>query len=719
MSNKCIHQRAGCRGGSLVTTLEVPTSVAIRSVQRTVQRTVLRSLYVLAFIALNLHVSGVVLPAQAQVLGGEQERSIEGQLGLATRQKELMKGNGSHAAIDRDGRDLNLGGFERSPIIFDPLGNDERKRVFPQMSAQESYTRKKTYQPICKNQSYFPPQMADICNENNDDEADQNGLVFEKTTNIFTAANLMVDDEIHKSEMGLFWDPTNMKEAYLENQKAADRMTENIKRPLAIHQMALSFLDKSISSAMATAESAADQNTMLQYIRQINLNTSQLANPDRVQVLRDYNEKVEACMWAEGDQSKLSEANGKNGKPMFAHVNLMLSEKWGGKNCMDSGSYCRERYEDKDGQVKSVLYQFCTCCGDLAVEMNDSTVNKIDSSGGGSGVTEPYRKNLCEEYVTRMQSQYGKYGYQNDAKSSGNDLPKKTYSLVERVFMGLDYSGANGGAGGGGLSNDSKDVRTTINNFMHYFQDLYGDVCMFETKEGFIRKQYVQPFWSVPQMVDMFRNGRPDDCDRATFYCPISAEQVGVGICPAMKMLLAMEIKGDVHKIMTGQSSEIGMSKEDLESYWVQATLGDSMTARDLQNIVASYKDSPDFNLFVEALCDTSATVAVKKLHLRMTSIAIDHMLLNQRISDEDRRIVRRLMDRLAEYLRLAGEDSASMVDPMLIASEIRRERLDQASRNSFVASSLGSSANSSRLDELDNTFGGAGPTSAVAAQNP
>ena len=657
---------------------------------------------------------------------GNSDQVAVGQGSLATVRKEVMLGNGDSATLDRDGRDLNLGGYERSPILFDPLNNDSRTRIYPQLTAQREYSR--DYEKsICRYKEQFPPEFKDMCNKNDaTSESLGNELVWKKVTGNMLMTNLMVDDEIHKAEMGIFWDPEYLRSQFLNDTQQLNTHLDTLNTPIGIAGTALDFLDKAVAASVSTTRVHADTNTMLQILRQVNLNTSQIANPDRIQLYKDHAEKFEACMWAEGDKSNFDKADGSSEKPMFKHVNFTLPEALGGKNCLEQDSYCRKLYSgkiEKDGQTATTkgLYQFCMCCADKVVQMNDSTVNKIEDS-----TASQYKLNLCDEYLTRVARNdttgYRSYGRIDDirAGSSYSDAKGRenvSYSLVERVFMGLDYTPK----GSGTSDSENKELRKIVSSFAHYFQDIYGDVCIFETKgdsekAGFIRKQFVSPFWSVPQLVDMMRNGKPDgSCDRLTQYCPITGEEVTVGICPAFKLLVSLEYKGELHKALIGEGT-LGLSKDDIQNYWVQATLGDTLTARDFQNVVRNFQKHPEFNRFIETFCDASAGAAVKKLHARMMSIALDHLLLNQKITEEDRKMVRRLMDRVSDYLGLAAQDTNSVANSMVIASEIQRNRLDQADRGSFVASALGASRNSAQMDELDAPFGGAAPSSALRA---
>lgn len=644
---------------------------------------------------------------------------------LERTRKEVMIGHGDKSTFDRDGRDLNTGAYERSPILFDPLGNDTRARVFPQSTAQKSYSRESLYDStVCKSeyQQYFPTELKTMCDKEETEEGESfgNNLAWEKKTSNLPMTNLMVDDEISKAEMAVFIDTDFMHDQYADDEQQNKRTIENLNRLSYITAQSLGFLDKSISAAAATARSQADTNTMLQLLRQINISTSQVANPERNQIYRDWHEKFEACMWAEGDKSKLDEADGRGDNKFLKHVNFILPDKFGGGHCLDSGSYCRKLHGMEDGSASTKgLYGLCSCCADRVLQVNDSSTKSVEETEANRN-KRPYKMNLCKEALKRLKEEYptGKYGDAKEDVSGGSDESESIYSLVERVFIGMTYTPDSSSNSNSNSWDNPQILRSIVSNYAHFFQDIYGDVCTFETKEGFIRKKYIPPFWSVPQLVDLMRNGKPDEvCDRSTTYCPITSEEVQVGICPAFKLLLALESKNELHKALTEQSGAV-MTKSEVESYWIQATLGDSLSARDFQNVINNHSKHPEFNRYVETFCDASAAAAVKKLHTRMMSIGADYMLYNQKISDDDRRVLRRLMDRMTEYLNLAAQDSNSMASSLLIASELQRNRLDQADRGSFISSALGATRNSAQMDELDAPFGGAAPSSALNAGN-
>lgn len=659
---------------------------------------------------LILLVSAIVPPgticAYAQTTG--QQNSTAGELpseATYARSGEMIDGYGSDSRNAWNGRDFDYGGYERSPILFDPLDEDRRKRMYPQLGATYDYTREQSINNLCsKYQEYFPEAW---CSQDGYDTTKGTNFTREYKTRTLSMTNLLVDDEIHKSEMFVFRPIHEIRQNFLEDEKQAEHYLDSFEKVRTISLMTLEFLDSEVSSALKSAWQQSDMDVVQQLLKQVAVNTSELASPDREQIFRDYHEKFEACMWSKGDASTLETANGEDREtPMFKHVNL--------GSCLDADSDCRKLHGKEDGSVsETALFHFCSCCAEKELNLNDSTVDKTEDAEGYSGL-KPWDKNLCEEYIERMEGEAkgegygsGSFGYVNDVNTDDGELAEVTFSLVERTFMGLDYTPKDYS----GKENASpKELRRLVSNYAHYFQDIYGDVCTYKTKQNFIRRIFVPPFWSVPQQVDVLRNGKPEQCDRPFMYCPITTEEVDYGICPAFKLIVSLDRKNLVGSIMREESGAV-MTPDELRAIWTEATLGDPISSRDLQNINENFKDTSEMELFINTFCDTSAAVAFKKLHLRMRSIALDHLLINQKINESDRRVITKLMNRVAEYLGLAEEDRRSVADSALMASEVRRNRLDEANRAAFVASALGKSRNSAQLDELDAPFGGAAPS--------
>lgn len=235
-------------------------------------------------------------------------------------------------------------------------------------------------------------------------------------------------------------------------------------------------------------------------------------------------------------------------------------------------------------------------------------------------------------------------------------------------------------------------------------------------------------------------------------YCPITGGMVNHGICPSLRALVLLAQNNQIEKWRT--RPEDSNEFKALSQFWIEASLGAVINAKNIMDInsladvpysTAARVDyttadlhfnedgsadtggvqenggakaetdwgklAPRLRRYVESYCDASAINAFKKLHLRMMSIAADHLLLNRALSQLDREQVLALMNRVTLYLDLANEDSAQPTDRMLIALGNEADRRAAAETTAATQSFLASIDNQTQESEIHMFGGNLAPT--------
>jgi hypothetical protein len=144
---------------------------------------------------------------------------------------------------------------------------------------------------------------------------------------------------------------------------------------------------------------------------------------------------------------------------------------------------------------------------------------------------------------------------------------------------------------------------------------------------------------------------------------------------------------------------------------WVEASLGSLLTAEDikvLQRMTPSKRAR-----WMENFCDVSAVAAFKRLHLRMKSIALDHITMNMSVTEQHKTMILRLMDRISENLSMAEVDvnSSQRAEEMLAGIRVDDSRLAVNRQQAASASNIASASMSQRMQDF--MIFGAGPSHA------
>lgn len=477
--------------------------------------------------------------------------------------------------------------------------------------------------------------------------------------------NISVDDELDKTKLAIFQPihsaedgDQNIQTSFADNARLRDNHLNLFRTVRAVAIMTLSYLDKTVAAGLATTQQQVDQDTTHQLLKQISWTTSKLANPDRDQLYNDLDEKFEFCMHSHG--AGLS--------PIYMkHVNIECPRC---QNLLPPG-----------GPSTGGAYHYCVCCAETGKVVNQSI---HDSTG------EPY------------------------------------WSLVERLFYGLQKPVGEITAG------ENTYKAEAIVNYGTFFAALYGDIRFENPTSGqeTMTFRYVSPHWSVPNAISYLRDlddghASCQQTDEVFFYCPITGSVVQTGICPAFRQLLEWEHAGVLEQKRQDNPAQ-------LNNLWIEASLGGPITVEDLTNILKMRTDdNPNVKLFdsvtkgnsshkrlskyVESFCDASAVTAFKKLHVRMMSIALDHMALNRKATERDKAMARQLMSRVSQYLELGGIDSRSSNEEMLVAAGIESDMKQAAQTTAAWAAAASAQETQNQIGEILPAFGGSMETGPIS----
>lgn len=448
-----------------------------------------------------------------------------------------------------------------------------------------------------------------------------------------------VDDEILKTSMAVYQPIMRMQRDFLEDERARNSYLDSALTLRGIAIMTMGFLDKTVGAGLTAVQQQADENTVQHLLKQIGWTTSKMANPDRSQVYRDTDEKLEACL-----EIALTKNNAKEQVKGISRkiVDFKCSKKCGKE---PSGSPYRGTLGKEKEKQGNGSYDYCVCCAETKMELNyindEGKTNKEDGS----------------------------------AKS-------KNWSLVERAFYGTKLPE-------GGPLNEGQRLQKSV----RIFKQLYGDIMLTpkkpdekeaqDDKDDPLRYMYMFPKYSIQRTVRALRNGcsscdagscppggtKPDNCALPDDF---SRE---LGICDALQLILA-----NWEDINSGK-----MRGDDVRDWWIEASSGYVLTGRTIKNLLAINGDptrlvnAPNGRMkrVIDAFCDASAVAAVTRINLRFASQVADHLAMNQQVTSAEKARLLGLINRYSEQLALAQADVGASfeVENLLTGLSIAHDR--------------------------------------------
>lgn len=492
--------------------------------------------------------------------------------------------------------------------------------------------------------------------------------------------NLSVDDELFKTSWSQFQSKDYVQRSFVQDAKARDRYLDSFDSARGVAHLTLSYLDKTVAAGLSTVQQQADMDYTHQLLKQVSWSTARVANPNRDSTFYDVDEKFEACMMEFGH--KLVVPNGIQKENRSEALQRVQHVKY--RSCQTKCSAIAD--------PNASPYHFCTCCAELGEEVNTSAGNTGESL-------------VC-------------------------DGGKQCYSLVERVFFGLKAptSGRNVTVGKGRDAHNAFDGGASMIDFANQFRSLYGDIVMVphQQSKGDYKQSYVYPYYSPSTWIKLVRDfetmkesyGDLQNCTEArrygsvatVVYCPIIGKTLQYGICPAMWRLVGFRKNNEIW------GEQIRNNKQQLHDMIVEASLGglvdngDILHFASIDSKIELDKSKVDINdptlvAAVNTFCDKSAVSFFKRIHLKMVSVALDHMLLNQKATQHEKDQIINLMNRVSSYLDLASSDNESLTRSMLVGLSV------QSDTNRMVTSSTLESMFTANSNNNANALGGfAGP---------
>ncbi len=489
------------------------------------------------------------------------------------------------------------------------------------------------------------------------------------------------DDEVLKTSMAVYQPLKRLRKDFLEDANLRDKYLESALTVRGIAVMTMGFLDKTVGAGLTAVQQQADQNTIQELLKQVSWTTSKLANPDRAQLYRDTDEKLEACLEYAITNER---AEAKTSNTTRKIVDFTCSDSCGPPPAP------RFPYRDKgkDGKKEgNGSYSYCVCCAETKHELNKLREKGSDKSG----------------------------------------YKERTWSLAERAFYGTNelLDGTDGGKS-----------KAKVEKMVRVFREMYGDVVLEDPAaagaaskgEPYLRYVYVFPKFSVQRRIDALRDGcyycEGSECKLSITgdACPLRELGMTYGICPA-----ASKILKEWDTILARGGAGV---TSDIVTAWLEASMGGALSGRSFRSMLsltgndAKSVEEPGGKLrrFLDAWCDASARAAFVRYHTQLSAIFGDHLTLNRQITDADRARMIDLISRVSSALSLsqADEDANASVEAALTGLSVQNDREKASETAAAVAANINGINNSvsrrgevSSFGKLTELFSGEGAATA------
>lgn len=630
--------------------------------------------------------------------------------------EELVGQGGDSLILKYDDMPMEYGGIRRSPTFF------ERERGANRFPSMSTFSMDAGMNPESRERNLV----------HNGSVVNFDGLSLNRPL------DLSVDDEIHRASLAPIRNVDTLNSEFLNNEGMRDRHLDSFKTVRAIATLTLSYLDKTVAAGLATTRQEASLDGIQHLLKQVSTNISKMANPQRRRVYDELDEKFEACMTGEKEEV-----------PGGLWVG---SPEWAAKYPADAERLTFNPWVQCDVKTRkgpcvdllngSGRYHFCSCCADVKEFA-------VMSTGGAQAV-------------------WGENGVRNSEQ--GLTLYDEGYSTVDRVFLGRKvpngllrekrFLDEHGRIDTGTLT--TYDAGYLIYDFSTLVRALYGDVVYLREgsrKDGaapnpnkYIRR-YVPPLLSVSQWVQALRDAEKvrsmhpfnialtyrqsatsiqDRCwwenhggakERPLWlrYCPAMGSSLVFGVCPALERLMELEKGNLLESYVNGTATNVsvsypsGYSPQSTAQYvndlWTEASLGGGIFTVAKLRALVELDGTTEGSRLVQAYCDVSAVEGLKRLHRRVRIMAEGFLAANTKVPNEEKEVVKSLIQRMDNALELGTQDSRSQVDSLLLALDSSRDRRREAVRSALTQSTRAAENRSRQLGQILQPFGGALPS--------
>ncbi len=481
-----------------------------------------------------------------------------------------------------------------------------------------------------------------------------------------------VDDEILKTSMAMYQPIHRLQLDFLNDKQARDRYLAQGLTTRGVLLLAMGFLDLTLGSGLKDGQQQTDMNATQELLQQVNWSLERLASPDRAQVFKDTDEKLEACLEIAINQNVAKEQiTGLTRK----RVNFTCDKNKCGDKPSGSDPYATYNTSNPE-EMGNGSYAYCVCCA--------TSETKLNGLGEDNSVTP----------------------------QGINGADANTWSLVDRAFYGVSKQDQRTR----GQSGDA------LKEFVDIFKDLFGDYLLKEETDGgekFISSRYATPQVSIQKFVALHKNRchntggfepKSDLSGSSSADCQLKDEDrfgIKYGICPSIMKIAA---KWD-------QTLE-GNPDGEFPRYMAEASMGQPIYGAVMDSImtmvsnstnkIEENKESLKVASTIEAFCNTSAVSAVVRHIAFYKNIVNDVLVYNTVISQRDKALVGQLIDRYFEAVRLADLDEQSKFRAYAITQGLNMNR----DRQNLQALSSASQAQSNLIANTTNATSLTGFTS-------
>lgn len=562
-------------------------------------------------------------------------------------------------------------GYQGIPSLLDPKGdpqNPDIQRTYPEFAYHEQSSDSEPNRPSLKSYS------------------------------------LGADDEVIKSNLYLYQTIRDYQTGFAGSKQGRDDYLDRFASVMGVAQTTLAFLDKTVAAALNTVQSQADNNATNMLLKQISWSQAKLADPRREGLVVDTEEKLDYCLIHTGNVDNVNQYT-------RAKMNCSV-EKCGEPPKDEAGAFYRTTEEG----MKHGLFDYCVCCSEASATVNDTLLrhNTNDDRSPGTSLVDrvfwgewPPLQGNDQDYVKDLR-----------------DLVKVVYGDLLLFGGGDEALSATPQDNQGILGADAKQVNTF----------LIGSDGATDPKRVIQSIRY--PRLSVPQLVNMFRDGcyatpqcGPDvsreQCDALIANspgkaCPMTGMKITYGICPALKQLIVASSVKDEELGTVGVKPLPGggTARDALNSMYVEASLGTPVTNLDIINFrefgdlgstsstlkrpcnpdeesadsTECWTPTGELRRVINSFCDSSAIGVVRRLHVRLKTLVLDHLALNQKATDREKQQMLALVDRVGSLLSLAEADvrasymAQAALQGLSVAGSRKRELQNGAAREASNA---------------------------------
>ena len=512
-----------------------------------------------------------------------------------------------------------------------------------------------------------------------------------QNTSSYYLMNLGVDDEINKATMSVY-QPLRLLRDFFNQDSIAERdylgLTQT-RRGIVL--LTLSYLDRTIAANLGVAQAQTSQHTIQQLLEQLTLTNERIAKPHLEMLHRDVDEKIEACLidFDFRGGSFTTNSNVTKRTPWKEDVSKLI--EW----CQGS---CGAPEKDTAEITRSEAYDWCRCCSKALIPMNVATL-----------VLGPNDEEIKTSNVRSLVDQliYGSALHQVGA--DGKKIVKFPDETEETV----------------------RDTGLAV-RLAEHVRGMYGDIVIdgrLNEEKGVtsvVHKQtYRFPLYTLQQKVQLIADGceardwKEEDipgCKKQGDIPGDDREKPVLGICPSLIELFRSELErntidderfddtlGTRRTAFGEETPDEKEAREQMVDLFVKASQGYILSAEHIQLFLKkgdiygevttedearSWLPSGELLRYIRSFCDASAVAAFKRIHYNTMSKMEDIFVLNQTATEEEKRQMRTLMDRVTKQIVTAEAmaNADRVAAEQILGLKIEVQRMEAAKQQAYLS---------------------------------